>query len=639
MNSRQKKLILKIQNKWNLYLSEIAKAFNVSEKTIRNDIVQINSIYGTQKLIIENSKIKLTSPIDIKSLFFRNYQKNKTDFSVNDRRLDILYELVINDQHFSYSFLSNHYMVSKSSIAKDIDYIKKRIKKYHLVLSFDQTGSFISGKESDKQQFIRQIISNQLTGEPRKLIFFENQFTEWIGSQRMSVIHDKLIDFFVRNNFSYSDESLNTLALTILIIVKRAANNHLLEENLKQDLKITNLAEYPLIYNLLNCLKDGFKHNFSSNEIFLITSIFIGLGFGLKNSMHFSQEFKLKVADLINSVGRALEIDFISDERLFHNLELHLYQLIYRAKSNFQIKNPLLNDIRNKYPSLFAVVWLFVNQFIEKYNIKITLDEVAFITLHFQTSLDRSIQTINALIVCPNGIGTSAYVKAQISKFFPNISAHLANTRDLDIMTLDNFDFILSTISLKKNYKLPVLEVSTLINFNELKQISELYVRSLYRKYAIQDRYIKQQQDVMYINHLIGQNIFQGNFKSYLDILNFLIGKANENGFIEKGFRESVLKREKLMSTYLSGKTALPHGNPSLVKKSFLIALVLSKDTDWQGKMVNVVLLLGIKSSDVSHSQKLMSFLMDKINENENKDLRNYLFQLKEAKLNAKCFF
>ncbi|WP_157060628.1 HTH domain-containing protein, partial [Liquorilactobacillus ghanensis] len=140
MNSRQKKLILKIQNKWNLYLSEIAKAFNVSEKTIRNDIVQINSIYGTQKLIIENSKIKLTSPIDIKSLFFRNYQKNKTDFSVNDRRLDILYELVINDQHFSYSFLSNHYMVSKSSIAKDIDYIKKKIKKYHLVLSFDQTG-------------------------------------------------------------------------------------------------------------------------------------------------------------------------------------------------------------------------------------------------------------------------------------------------------------------------------------------------------------------------------------------------------------------------------------------------------------------------------------------------------------------
>lgn len=60
---------------------------------------------------------------------------------------------------------------------------------------------------------------------------------------------------------------------------------------------------------------------------------------------------------------------------------------MHQMKSNVYLENPLLDNIKTKFCFLFTVISSSIE--IELKGKQITEDEIGYLTLHFQTSLER----------------------------------------------------------------------------------------------------------------------------------------------------------------------------------------------------------------------------------------------------------
>ena len=90
---------------------------------------------------------------------------------IEDRRMQI-FKRLINEEHLSYQQLSDEYYVSRSSIAKDIAYLKTLFVKENLLLRFDNSGTYFQGSESQIQRMLKRFIL--LTMEQSKRTKSEN---------------------------------------------------------------------------------------------------------------------------------------------------------------------------------------------------------------------------------------------------------------------------------------------------------------------------------------------------------------------------------------------------------------------------------------------------------------------------------
>ena len=66
----------------------------------------------------------------------------KMNYSGTWERRILIFKRLIAGEHLSYQQLAEDYFVSRSSIAKDISYLKELFQKESLRLRFDNSGTF-----------------------------------------------------------------------------------------------------------------------------------------------------------------------------------------------------------------------------------------------------------------------------------------------------------------------------------------------------------------------------------------------------------------------------------------------------------------------------------------------------------------
>ncbi|SFL50963.1 sigma 54-interacting transcriptional regulator [Pelosinus propionicus] len=91
------------------------------------------------------------------------------------------------------------------------------------------------------------------------------------------------------------------------------------------------------------------------------------------------------------------------------------------------------------------------------------------------------------------------------------------------------------------------------------------------------------------------------------------------NGFIKKGYIDSVFERENMSSTCFKKNVAIPHGLPSFVNETSIISARLSQAIEWDDSknLVNLVFLLAVKDDDINIINDLFKLLKQKNNIDE----------------------
>ncbi|MBM6800546.1 PRD domain-containing protein, partial [Coprobacillus cateniformis] len=223
------------------------------------------------------------------------------------------------------------------------------------------------------------------------------------------------------------------------------------------------LDSYILAEELLKRICSQFQIVYESQDVDYINKQLMALKIKIKE-VPVNPIYLSSIQELINQLSEILKVNLNQDQKLLKSLLFHFTPMIYRLRMNANIKNPLLHEIQTQYSILFSIIAHSVYKIESQYQVILTEDEIAFLTVYFQVALERNKGGKKILIVCLSGIGTSELIFHKIQKAIPaQDTLEITTYHALKKRDLRKVDLIISTIDLDIE-DIPIIKVSALIS-------------------------------------------------------------------------------------------------------------------------------------------------------------------------------
>lgn len=577
---------------------EIGEVMELSSKTIRKEINSLNSVIKDKGAIVESKPGKGFIFIIKDKAKFRDFLKKdwykyayyqEEDGDKNLRYTNILRTFLFSNSYIKQYELAEVFHISESQINKDLPYVRQILEKYNLELvSKPYYGMKIEGSEKN----IRLAIKNEIREDP---LLFENDKNTDLFKQIERIV-DK-IDF--GDDYYMPYVSFKNLVIHLYISILRIKEERYISIPKDLEDKISSKEEFKIASRIVRKLEENLTIEIPNQELIYITMHLVA-----KNTVRDQEKISSEVLELsqgiIDEIYRVSKYDFRANIDFYFALAIHIGPLINRIKYGFNMKNPILDDIKgNKIPYLLATIG--ANVINEKYQTKLSEDEIGYIALHIMAAINNnSLNQKKILIICGSGNSSAQIMKAQLNtKFKDNIdSIDTTDLRNLENIDMKNYDLIISSVDLENTYNLPIVYVDIIFSKVDLDNI----------KLAFEDKRLGKIYDLFNNSILIKTN----EFKNKLEILKYISECIEEKSHMDKDLALSQLKQREELGYTMFNQIAIPHILDPVDSDSFSVIVILDEPIKWNGEDVKLIysLVVGKELADMSlYYEKLGNFL------------------------------
>lgn len=614
-----KELLSIISNESYITAEMLAKKLQISEKTVRIKIAELNKE-------LENTGIRVVSKARYGYILECDNHKDVSNINLNahifndfEYRLKYIFEHLINNNntYIKSDNLINALDISKTTLTNTLKIIEDNIKYYNLKIERKPNyGIKLIGKEFD--------IRNCIIDYYLKQQIYDKKYIN-------KTIENIVINFIKKNDIKLSEVNLENFILYISVSIERIKENKNIndynDDNILKDVK---KEELKLAKKLANILEKELDIKFNDIEIIFI-AIHIASKSLLVNTENYIIQNKLDnvVQDMLDLIYSNLKIDLRDNLNLRLLLNHHMIPLDIRIRYNVLQKNPMLSDIKTNY-SLAYLIASEANTVLKTYyNKEISDDEVGFLALLFQIALEENnekIKKLNILIVCGSGKTTSKLLMHKYKKEFYD---YIENIYTTDLIMLKDFDFskvdyIFSTVPIVVQVPVPIVHIGLFLETNDIIKVKN--VLDLSENDFLNNYYDKK----LFSTNIEGSNreeIIKNickNIKKYIDI--------------PDNFYDLVMKRESLSETDFGNLVAIPHPFEIITDETFVFVAILEKPIIWYKNNVQVVFLISVSNKKDDNLQKFYQYTVDfLLNEKnvikliENKSFDNLMYLLKNS--------
>ncbi|MBU5591593.1 PRD domain-containing protein [Clostridium sp. MSJ-4] len=645
LNSRQKDLIKIMINEANYKaVNEYSNFLRVSPRTIYSDIKLINKCLQNFHMEIEKKPglgIKLIGDAEKKMQvmeFLNNKVEDKNQYTIAERQLEIIRMLLVDEKIISYQKLADYFWVSKTSISNDMQLIQSMLNEKTVSIQSNKKGTKFIGSEIQKQYTLQRytellLKEKNVENEKSFLKYGPDILKKIYPVNIVEIVFEEVAHLEKTLNISLSYYYLKSLIITLIIFMFRLSkDNHIYSKKSFIFEEIKSLETYFVAQNTLESISSKLNINVNKGDIDYLNKQL--LAYCIKPEVKNKDEAKKYeeiVTEAIKEMSQIMNVDLTQDKKLYDGLIFHLIPMIYRIRIGIRIENPLLSEIKEQYSVTLSATWYVISKLEKKLDITLTEDEVAFVMVHFQASIDRNAQVKKILIVCPTGIGSSELIANKIKRFLPAKDIiEVVPIRKIYENDINNVDLIISSVQLDISNK-PIIYVSSLVSNEDLKNIYSIYADTFINDKKINLPSHKYEYKFKYINELIDEKFIFTNcdYTSKEECLDYMISCFEEEGLTYEGFKESILEREEIGSTSLDSAVAIPHALLATVKKSRLGIMTLKNYIKWGGKNINTIILISISEKDIKKVKNILSELYEIV---ESKERVENLFLHKNSK-------
>lgn len=625
MNTRQKEVLFLLLSEPNDYLlvQGLADQVNCSEKTIRNDFKIIEEHLANYSSAILVRKPGLGVYLEIEEyekvdLFNKLYCiNNRTKYESDEERiLQIAYNLLMNVKAVTAQDMASQHFVNRTTIKKDLDRIEKWLHHFDLtVVSKQRVGLIIEGNEKKKRRALARL-SDLIRNSDLTNRFIKEQFLY----HEVEFVTNELKALQKRNALFFTDDTFESLLVHTLLMVRRMKLKQSILTSEKEIKILKETKEYKWTLEFLKQLKCVFSVHFTEEEATYLTAHILGGKIryqdkpGKGSTLTESNPFlSMVVQQLVTRMSQLYEIDFSKDKILIEGLTIHLYTALNRLNYELSVSNPMLHDIKRMYPYMFNVLIQVLEEINESLTIYIPEEEAAYLTLHFEASverLDHQGKSKNVIIVCHMGIGMSQLLRTKIERKFRHIHVmDCISKADLQsyIMKHRDVELVISTTTLSK-LNIPHIVVSPLLEGPEEKKLGDFI------KDCDEPSY-KEQKDFVMLNYTSPFLVFlQQDIQHPYELIEKLAYALHSKGYVDKEYAENAIIREKMSATSIGAGIAIPHGNPKFIQESVIAIATLKEPIDWGSEKVSLVFMLAVKSDGQEVTKQLfheLSFISE----------------------------
>ncbi|MFA9398581.1 MAG: transcription antiterminator [Clostridiaceae bacterium] len=628
-NVKNKITKLLIQNDKPITVNELASVYSLSGKTIRNYLNELEDELKDSgiKMIKKPGVGVFLEAKDEKSLseLKRNVAFNNVNnqiYSPGYRKSYILKILFESTTPYTIALFAEELYVSKGTIMNDLIEAQIFIENHNLVLKRKQNqGLWIEGSEENYRKAMMDLFFEFKNNDNVKIdeedidnldyrISFENYL-------KIKHLMPKISYFKIQSIVQQAEEKLGyyftdlafmNLIIHIAITIERVKHNKQISMTSDFYTNINkNEFEFEIAKWIVKGLEKELNIKFPDVEIAFISLHILGskIQQGITANdyeilMDKENEIYREMAEeIVSLVSEILKVDLTKDRLLKVSLIMHLRPTIIKLKYGLNIKNPILERIKNEYTSIFASVWACNSIFERRIGFPINENEVGYIALHFAVALDRINNKIKVIVVCSSGVGTSQLVASRLNKKLKEVDIiSILPAGKIDNDLLKKCDLLITTIPLT-NIDKPSIRVSTLIDeldiLNIEKKIEQIkFIDNVYTEESSEVEIIEDEDELM---SLFDENLcfIDEERDKFEDIINYYGDILEKKSFVKNGFSKNVLHREKIASTYIGKGISIPHSTEEYVNESKVCIVKLKNSI----KNINLIVILALKFKDI----------------------------------------
>ena len=536
--------------------------------------------------------------------------KNDRSYTLNKKeRLIFMYlMLFLHMEYVSQSDFIERLGISRSTVLLDFKDLQQELKNYGIELKNNRTrGYHLVGEELQIRSYMMQLVICFLAEEKNTKVF--DLFIDIFHLDIFAYFQLVIIELAKRYQIRFVEDRLSEFIYIFIFLRVRMqrlqGSDHALQH--LQDVSVmTTLKEYHFTKDLLK--ERPTKVALCESDIYYISAWILGI------SVCDVEENTVDcavIAEIVEKIMFRFEslsgIHYKDSEDIFRKLYSHFRPAYYRLLFQLPIINPLSQRVKSEFCDLYQLVSETVRPFTGLFHGPIPEAEIAYLTIHFtaiytKTRASVSVPRKKALIVCLNGIGSSAILYSELSELFPEMYFYppMESSRDLDENQYVDIIFTTNDMLEFDTGNIPVIKVSPVMNFTERYQITrEVYfqlgntsyqqpntqaILHIVKKYAtLRDEEQLEKELMTYFSTMDMQEEIQSPSITLLDMIqeNLICLQVDaqnweeairlcaqpmiEHAFIKESYVDAIVRTMKSDGPFvvITKHIALPHAKPS----------------------------------------------------------------------------
>lgn len=378
--------------------------------------------------------------------------------------------------------------VSRNTILNDLAELREELSSYNNKIQLHATkakGYYFDCHPMALIQYLYKVLAGVYQGGNSSFIeLFDHKLSE---TQGLSAYFSKeVLDYFHEYLF-LSQASLgktiniqdSQFMLQILPFILLSYRNMQLHSETKTALKsdfnlIWKRKEYQIAKALASELYHNFKLHLDDIEVGMVAMLM--LSFRKDQDHHVEsqdyEQMRATIGDFIDQLELRYQLHFTHKKDLLRQLTRHCKAFVYRKAYGIFSINPLTDHIKEKYEELFAMAQSCAVILEQAWQISLTDDDVAYLTIHLGGELRHSHadwDKTKLVIVSDDGIGIQKLLLKQCQRYLPNcqIEAVFTTEQYQSVFDLMSVDIVVSTTDALEAL-VPVLIVNPILSDDDI---------------------------------------------------------------------------------------------------------------------------------------------------------------------------
>lgn len=615
LNLRQRKLLHLIQTKNRITTgAEIAMELNVSSRTIRNDVAEINQVLSEYDACILSQKGKGYSfYANNPDLFQETSRIDTAFFTPEDRVRYLAFQFCLSDLPINMYDLEEEMFVSHTTLENDLQNLRSKyvLSAPYIQLITEKDAISFEPDESKKRDILNMLFHEDWNYNTKGNAYYDYHFLE-----------PDLLEFIMKDTpghlYHYAiqleDACLVSLNLSLAIMYHRCITGHTLPEKplcAKPDISAKKAAE-----DIINTLEEKVHYSFSQTER---DAIYLKISNGhlpdpttlnpQTATAHFDPLTYSMVRLYINKISHIFSIDFTDDEEFIITL-LGFIQYI-------RTPSPLFNkqeNVRLSKDSLqieYELAWIF--QEIANEHIGRFLDETELLNMAhclsgaleylYRNHPEKKLRTV---ICCHLSFCETWSLKRKLLGAFDNyisidalMPVNKKNTYDFT-----QTDLVLTTVNkrITDSPNTDILQISPLLTGPDYQNLVEYISAKRLLRYYNKPGITWQS----FINKCLWHENVE--FKNHFSLIKYQAEPFIKNEIVDENFIQSILRREAISSFAFQPGILLVYSHIS-AKKTQGSILILKHRINWNSYRIRAVIMASFTCEDLPFLFQLKSII------------------------------
>lgn len=576
---------------------DLAERFSVSDRSVRTYVRKTNEALGSCAQIEKRRgggySLRVLNASAFAALRARDAHVGQDAVPTTpEARVDyLLNDLLSRADWITVDDLASILFVSRNVITSDLRQVAATLERFGLVLEKrPHYGIRVTGPEMSRRLCLANLTLDCIIGTG--------------GSASLDVIARCVSESLAEEDFQINSAAYQNLLVHIAVAVERIRANCYVPMEPEHLERMRSTPEYLIAKKVAAAVERELTAELPEEEIGYIAIHLAGKqtlytpGSDADANLVISDEVWNVVSRMLEMVWNAFHFDFRNDLELRMNLARHIVPLSVRLRYRMRIDNPLLSDIKQRFPVAYSMALESSCILAEEYGNALSEDEVGYIALAFALAIERQKSERprkNILVVCASGQGSARLLewryRQEFGTWLDRIEtcdvAHVAS-RDLT-----GIDYVFTTVPLERKLPVPVREVKYFLDDEDVNSVRRILSGEAAAAAPL----------AAYFDGRLFLGALDAEDKD--GALDALCARVAEVHDVPGDFRALVQRREELAQTCFGNLVAMPHPVTPVTTSTFVAVAVLNHSVSWNGQEVRAVFLVSVSSL---RDQKLDAF-------------------------------